>query len=1215
MSDPAVATSPKLAETLRSPGQARRAAAPEGGGERAPLGQVGAALAGHPAVADVAAGATDTVVVPQAALAPFIAGLIAAGAARPVVVALANAAESEQLARDLESFLGRGVIGSLPAWDTLPFERVSPEPAVMARRLSLLHALLTDPAHAPSVLVASMRALQQRLSPTIAEGAPVVVRCHECHERDALVERLVALGYRREQQVEHRGELAVRGGILDVFPADGDLPVRLDLFGDEIERLVLFDPSDQRAIAPLAEARIPGCRELLLTEEVRRRARRVASEVPFGRGAFERLAEGVVFDGMESWLPWLDEEERVLADLLGSEALVLAVDANRLRARAAEICDEEAALARALAPTWGLEASDDASLPRLHVPYERAMAPSLARLVSVLPVPSPATTVELEVSAVAPALGDVRRLADTIGGLARRHLAVAIAASTEHSARSIADALLAAGLPAVRREAAELSPGQVEVVVAPIARGAVIERAGLALVSEQDLTGRRRAHRPPRPARRVATGFFDDLVPGAYVVHRRHGIARYLGVTTRAVQGVARDYLLLEFRGGDRLYLPVEQLDALTPYSGGEAPTLSRLGGADWQRTRARAKAAVHEVAKDLVELYRRRLVAEGHAFSPDTPWQRELEESFEYVETPDQLRAIQDVKADMEAPRPMDRLVCGDVGFGKTEVAIRAVFKAVQDGKQAAVLVPTTLLAEQHATRFAERFAPWPVRVAMLSRFCTPAETRRVLEGLADGSIDVVVGTHRLLSDDVRFRDLGLLVVDEEQRFGVAHKEAIKALAQGIDVLTLTANPIPRTLEMALTGIRELSLIQTPPPDRQPILAYVGEYDEAAVIEAIRRELLREGQVFYVHNRVETIEDAARRLRDLVPEARVAVAHGQMDEGSLEQVMLDFAARCYDVLVCTTIVESGLDLPSANALVVERADRLGLAQLHQLRGRVGRAGQRAYAYFFHPPGTTLGEEAAERLRTIGEHTELGSGFTIAMRDLEIRGAGNLLGRDQSGHIAAVGYDLYVQLVAEAVAELKGEALPEAPEVSIDVPVEAHLPTDYVPREQTRLEAYRRLASITDEAALADLRAEWLDRFGPLPPAAEALLELARLKACCVRHGVAEVTVARARPGQYPSPDGRRPWVLRASPVELGASGEVRLRRLAPAASYKRDARQLVAPLPTGERWGWAEAPSPEGRLAALVRQLLEALFEGGGALQQADPAYPASAAGGRPPR
>ena len=546
--------------------------------------------------------------------------------------------------------------------------------------------------------------------------------------------------------------------------------------------------------------------------------------------------------------------------------------------------------------------------------------------------------------------------------------------------------------------------------------------------------------------------------------------------------------------------------------------------------------------------LFQKRVTAPGHAFGPDTPWQHEMEDAFPYVETPDQRKAIDEIKVDMERAYPMDRLVCGDVGFGKTEVAVRAAFKAIQDGKQVAVLVPTTLLASQHGSTFSDRFAGYPVRVEVVSRFLTQGEANKVIAGLESGEIDCVIGTHRLLSSGVKFKNLGLLIVDEEQRFGVQHKEAMKHLKTNVDVLTLTATPIPRTLEMSLVGIRDLSLLQTPPADRQPILTFVGEYDERVAMEAIRRELLREGQVFWVHNRVQTIEECAAGLRELVPEARIAVAHGQMDEGTLEQVVLDFWEGEFDVLVCTTIIESGIDMPTVNTLVVERADLLGLGQMHQLRGRVGRSGQRAYAYLFHPADRTLTEEAYERLRTIGESTELGSGFKIAMRDLEIRGAGNLLGEAQSGHIAAVGYDLYCQMVTEAVGEMKGEPVREPSEIKIDVPTHAFLPTDYVPKEALRLEAYRRLASVETSEQVDDIRAEWLDRYGPIPEPAAMLLDVGRVRAECHRLGLTEVVVTRTD--------------ARLSPVTLKVSDTMRLSRLSKDAIHKDTLQQLIVPVP-----------------------------------------------------
>jgi transcription-repair coupling factor (superfamily II helicase) len=1157
--------------------------------------------------------------VPEAATAFVMAGVARLSDRRPMLVVTPTVRDAERMAHDLATFLGPGQVELFPAWDTLPFERVSPEVATMGQRLRLLwHLGVNDSgvsreqrSDAPAVVVAPVRALLQRLGPVEVAASPVTVERGARLDLEDLVGRLVTRGYRREYQVEHRGEVSVRGGIVDVFPSTSDLPVRIDLWGDEVDRLTEFDPGDQRSVNDVQIVELFGCREVLPTEEVRERARDLVGEAPWGRAQWERLAEGQLFDGMESWLPWLCDDERVLPDLLGDGGRVVLVDPRRMRDRAAELNDEEAALAGALAVTWGVdEGAQDGgnSFPRLHVAYERLLDRCPAPVLSLVPVASSSATASVTAHGWEPVHGDRARLAARLGELAEAGYSVTVCAEGVGSADRLAAVLAEEGL-SVPVLASDTGDGEtdfgrsgIRVVVAPLDRGFVVPAAKVAVLAEADVSGRRRAHRPARARARPVDGFFDDLAPGDYVVHRQHGVARYKGMVTRTVNGAARDYLLLEYRGDDKLYLPSDQIEALTPYSGGEAPSLNRLGGSEWSKTRAKARAAVHEVAVELVELYRKRLQVTGHAFGPDTPWQQELEDGFEFAETPDQARAIADVSADMESERPMDRLVCGDVGFGKTEVAVRAAFKAVQDGKQVAVLVPTTLLATQHAQTFADRYAGFPVRVEMLSRFLTAAEAKKVVAGLEAGTVDVVVGTHRLLAGDIRFKSLGLLVVDEEQRFGVSHKETIKAMTNGVDVLTLTASPIPRTLEMALTGIRDLSLINTPPAARQPILTYVGEYEEAAVVEAIRRELLREGQVFFVHNWVQNIGAVANRIRELVPEARVVIAHGQMDEGTLEQSVLDFWEKRYDVLVCTTIIESGIDMPTVNTLVVDRADRLGLGQLHQLRGRVGRSGHRAYAYLLHPADKVLSEAAYERLRTIGEQTELGSGFKIAMRDLEIRGAGNLLGRDQSGHIAAVGYDLYVQMVAEAVAEMKGETVRPAVEVKIDVPSDAHLPSDYVGREDLRLEAYRRLASVTGESEVDDIRSEWMDRFGPLPDPAEGLLAVARLRVECLRTGVREVSATAARPGQVTMTGGRRRLVARLAPLAMPASARIRLRRLRPEAVYKEESGQLTVPLAPGEE-------SVEA-LSALLGELVPG--EGAGAVTAAADAGGRSGSPGR---
>ena len=1165
-----------------------------------PLGALPGLLAGEAAIADLL-GVDDAIVaVGEPARSVVLAALAELSTSPTVLVATATAREAEQLVHDLVPFLGADAVELLPAWETLPFERVSPATETMGRRLRTMWRLRhgsaassasqVDSGAQPTafLVVAPIRALLQRLGPKVEDAEPVVVRQGADLDPEDLVARLVHAGYRREYQVEARGELAVRGGIVDVFGSTASHPIRIDLFGDEVERLTAFEIAGQRSVADLEQVELFGCREIVLTKDVRERARLLSVDAPFARDNFTRIADGELFDGMESWLPWLSAEEHLFTDLLDERCRVVLVEPRRLRDRAAELLDEEVALSESLATTWGLQASDaTTAMPRLHLGFDRLLAHTTAKVASLLAVAESSRTVTLQASGWPPMLGDSAGLARRLSELVRAGNRIVICADGRGSAERMATVLEGEGLscgllldqPPAVRDAGIRRPG-VHIVVAPLDRGGLIPSSKLAIVAEPDVTGRRRPHRQARPRPRATEGFFDDLAPGDYVVHNVHGVARFAGMVTRAMGGAERDYLQLEYRGGDRLYLPSEQIDAITPYTGGESPALNRMGGAEWSRQKARVRAAVREVAKELVELYRRRQSVPGHAFAPDTPWQTELEQAFLYPETPDQLKAIDDVKADMERALPMDRLVCGDVGFGKTEVAVRAVFKAVQDGYQAAILVPTTLLAQQHFQTFSDRYAPYPVRVEVLSRFLTVSEARKVVEGLADGSVDVVIGTHRLLTPDVRFKRLGLLVVDEEQRFGVSHKEAIKQLTIGVDVLTLTASPIPRTLEMSLTGIRDLSLITTPPSERQPILTYVGEQDERAVAEALRRELLREGQIFYVHNRVHDIERVAADLRALVPDARIAVAHGQMDEGTLEQVVLDFWAGGYDVLVCTTIIESGIDMPSVNTLVVDRADRLGLGQLHQLRGRVGRAGRRAYAYLLFPPDHVLSEQAYERLRTIGEHTELGSGFKIAMRDLEIRGAGNLLGRDQSGHIAAVGYDLYVRLVAEAVSELKGEPVRVPVDITVDLPVDAFLPPEYVEREDLRLEAYRRLAEVRDPAAVEDLRTEWLDRYGPLPREAEALVAVGRLRAECVRTGVTEVTASVARPGGG-GPGRTGEAVARLAPIRLRASARVRLVRLHPRAIVKQEVDQIIVPLVAG--------PDLADRLAVLLSELVPA--------------------------
>jgi len=1061
--------------------------------------------------------------VPAAGRAFAIAGLFSQLGSTLLVV-MPGEGDAEELVDDLRLFTDR--VYAAPAWETLPFEHVSPNTMTMAARGEARHRLA---GLEPSIVVASVRSAIQRLSPSPV--IPVVVNPGDEMEIEKLTRLLADAGYHRTDRVEARGEMAVRGGIVDVFPAQSDRPVRLDFWGDQVDEARFFSVATQRSeeAAPGLEA-YPA-RELRPDSELRRRAVGLVRTEPWAAGTWERLGEGQLFPGIESWLPWL-APARTLVDEMPAQGHLVLVEPARALDRSRDLIKEEAELAAALAPTWGETAPEAGEHPALFLDLEALLdaCPAL-RMPSAPTAPGDAA---LSVTGLDAVPGDPDSVATSLARLIERGISTVVAMDGEAAADRVARALAEHGLALDRLDALETSRSAV--VPVGIHKGFITADLRAAVLGEQEIAGRRRAHRRTGRARTPATQQYADLTEGDYVVHYQHGIGRFEGLVTRTMVGVERDYLVVAYAAGDRLYVPVDQLAAVKKYTGGEAPRVSRMGGKDWSEQKERVRQAVAVVAAEVVELHRRRARAKGHAYDPDTPWQRELEATFPYEETVDQLKAIEDVKTDMEEERPMDRLIFGDVGFGKTEVAIRAAFKAVQEGRQVAVLCPTTLLAQQHHQTFSERFASYPVRVEVLSRFLTAAQQRRVVAGLGSGEVDVVIGTHRLLSEDVRFKDLGLLVIDEEQRFGVGAKDAIKRLKVGVDVLTLTATPIPRTLEMALTGIRDVTHIRTAPEDRHPILTYVGPYDEQAVSAAIRRELLREGQVFYVHNRVRSIDRAVARLRELVPDARFLVAHGQMSEGQLEQAMIDFWNGEYDVLVATTIIESGLDLPKVNTLIVERADLLGLAQLYQLRGRVGRSSQRAYAYMFHPPDQSLTEEAHRRLEAIGEASDLGAGFQLALRDLEIRGAGSILGEVQSGHIAAVGFDLYAELVAEAVSEMEGRPVEDgAPvEVRIDLPVDAHIPNSYIADQELRLEAYRRLAAATTHADVDDVAAEWEDRYGPLPPAAETLITLARLRVEAIRVGLEEIVKLRQE--------------VRIGPMDLKPSQEIRLQRLQPRA-------------------------------------------------------------------
>ncbi|MGF1616273.1 MAG: transcription-repair coupling factor [Acidimicrobiia bacterium] len=1066
-----------------------------------------------------------------------IAGLVSQ-LEKTALVIVPGEREAGDLADDLGLFLDDVVLA--PAWETLPFEHVSPNLSTMAGRARARHRL--QEASKTGVVVVSVRGAIQRLSPS--SFSPLVLRPRQSVELEQLGSTLAVLGYQRTDRVEARGEFAVRGGIVDIFPAHGEEPARLDFWGDEIEEIRAFSAASQRSEEIVDELVVYPARELRPGGGVSEKASGLLTSAPWAASTWERIVQRQIFSGIESWLPWLADEVSLI-DEAPEEAIVIVADPARARDRALELRDEETDLAAALAPTWGESAPVAGEHPMLFLDIEDSL---VRRHLSMPTAPTGPSDPVFEVRGFDAVAGDPDAVATAINRLLDNGTTPVVAMDGAAAADRVAGVLLEHGLALDRKDRLE-SP-RPAVVPTGIHHGFVSTTPAIAVLGEQEIAGRRRAHRRLGRSRAVGQPQYRDLAEGDYVVHHQHGIGKFEGLVTRTMMGIERDYLIIRYAGEDRLYVPVDQLAAVKKYTGGEAPRVSRMGGKDWSDQKNRVRRAVAAVAQEVVELHRQRARATGHAFDVDSPWQSEMEATFPFEETVDQDRAIVEVKADMESPKPMDRLIFGDVGFGKTEVAIRAAFKAIQSGRQVAVLCPTTLLAQQHHQTFGERFAPYPIRVEQLSRFLTPKQQREVVRGVESGEVDLVIGTHRLLSEDIDFKSLGLLVIDEEQRFGVAAKDAMKRLKVGVDVLTLTATPIPRTLEMALTGIREVSHIRTPPEDRHPILTYVGPIDDQAVSAAIRREILREGQVFYVHNRVQSIDRAVAHLRELVPDARYAVAHGQMSEGQLEQVMIDFWNGDYDVLVATTIIESGLDLPKVNTLIVERSDLLGLAQLYQLRGRVGRSAQRAYAYLFHPADRSLSEDAHRRLEAIGEATDLGSGFQLAIRDLEIRGAGSILGEVQTGHISAVGFDLYAELVAEAVDELEGrESVDSGPaEVRIDLPVDAHLPEGYIEDQELRLEAYRRLAAATTHEGVDDVVAEWADRYGSLPGSAETLVELARLRVEAIRVGLDEIV--------------RRRNEVRLGPVDLKPSQEIRLQRLRPGAVLRAAEGVMFIPEP-----------------------------------------------------
>lgn len=1117
--------------------------------------------------------------------------LVAASAVkRPVIMVVPSEHDAQEMNQAIRAWWA-GLpqeVATLESWETLPHERLSPRADTVASRMSvfrrLAHPVENDPIFGPiRILVMPLRSLLQPVVKGIEDVEPLVFTLGGDMALDQAVDSLVRNAYSRVDLVMERGQFAVRGGILDIFVPTMAHPVRIEFFGDQIDTIHFFHASDQRTYGEnLRQVWAPPCREVQLTDQVRQRARDLIGTIPNADDILESIAQAIPVEGMESLLPALVPDLVPVQTLIPDQALILLSDPELLSRSAQDLVKTANEF---LAASWHVAASGHgAGAP---ISFEQASFLDYDQVISSLEFSNHQVWKLTELSmdqnlneddtlqAQAPAeyRGDEEKAHSGLDGLIKSGDRIVVTAAAQGTLSRLRRALESVGI------------NQVEYLRSLAVDGFIDNAAHLALLTERDLTGRTSVAAGQKTSgRRRKAIDLTELKPGDFVVHDQHGIGRYLGMQQRAI-GTGpnkgnREYLVLEYAPSkrnappDKLFVPADQLDQVSKYIGAETPRLNRLGGSDWSATKAKARSHVHQIAQGLVKLYSARQRTQGFAFSPDTPWQRELEDAFPFQETPDQLTAIDEVKADMERPVPMDRLICGDVGFGKTEIAIRAAFKAVQDSKQVVVLVPTTLLVQQHFQTFTDRFEGFPVTVAAMSRFQSDKENQATMEGLANGSVDVVIGTHKLLNPKIHFKDLGLMVIDEEQRFGVEDKETLKAVRTNVDVLSLSATPIPRTLEMAVTGIREMSTLATPPEDRLPILTYVGAYEDEQVTAAIRRELLRGGQIFFIHNRVEDISKTAAHIQELVPEARVGVAHGKMGEKQLDGIIQDFWHRDIDVLVCTTIVETGLDIPNANTLIVDRADRFGLSQLHQLRGRVGRGRERAYAYFLYDPSKSMTQTAHDRLATIAQNTALGSGYDVAMKDLELRGTGNLLGDEQSGHIEGVGFDLYVRMVSQAVEEYKEPQTQESANVSIDLPIEASIPVDYIDSDKLRLEAYRKLASARNDQDLQDLQEELADRYGQPPAEFNTLFAVARLRSKARALGITEIIC-----------QGNR---IRLRPLDMPESLQARIGRIYKGSRFRPLIHTLMVPTPFAGSFG--STPMDSAQVVQWVDQLLDDL-------------------------
>ncbi|HEY8626259.1 MAG TPA: transcription-repair coupling factor [Solirubrobacteraceae bacterium] len=1066
----------------------------------------------------------------------LVAALLDRQADRPAIVVAGDDRAARDLASGLRAWLEPRTVRYYPSRGVTYESHLVPPPHLVGLRIAALDALLDAGEQAP-VIVVSAVALSEKVPDPSLRPHGFELRVGELVDLEETALDLVAAGYERVDQVEDRGQFAIRGGLLDLFPATEDRAVRVDLFGDEIESLRWFSTFTQRSLGDAEVVEVAPAAEL--ATEHRELAEIAALEEEADR---PDIAELLPVENFHPLLELVPEDTMVL--ISGEEDLAPAL-ADHWQDVTAAFHDEDAHRLY-LAPG----AVDSALELRARI--------RLSSIDQDQPFSFRAQAADIAARGLKEAEPELEKLA-------RSGYRTVIAFASRGEGERMAYNL---GRLKVRwlgpDDASPSAAGQITFAAARLQAGFIAPQFHLAVIPEHRLFHRRRA--PDRPGgvrRRGVLRSFSELRTGDIVVHEDHGLARFAGFDTKTVADVTRDYLYLEYAGSDRVFVPVDQLAKISRYvgAGGAHPPLSKLGGNRWDRIKARARRAAQELAGELLNLYAERKRREGHAYPVDTDWQREFEDAFPYTETPDQRDAIEFVKADMEAPRPMDRLICGDVGYGKTEVALRAAFKAVQDGKQVMLLVPTTILAQQHYGTFTERLKDYPVTIEHVSRFRPAPEQKQAVARFARGEVDILIGTHRLLSRDVRAKDLGLLIVDEEQRFGVKQKELLRQLKLKVDVISMSATPIPRTLQMSMAGVRDISVIETPPEGRRPVRTYVGEYDEELVRRALEREHERGGQAFFLHNRVESIDETAERLRALCPAMRFEVAHGQMDERMLERRMLTFLRGDADVLVCTSIIESGIDIPEANTLIVERADVFGLAQLYQIRGRVGRSRERAYAYLLYPSAAALTAEAAQRLSALSDYTELGAGFKIAMRDLEIRGAGNLLGDEQSGHVAALGFELYMQMLDEAVGALEdGDSDTDWEPVRLDVNVDAYVPSDYIPYEQAKVDVHRRIAGSRELAELASLREELRDRFGDLPEPLRNLIDLQQARIKLGQAGASAVTFRGDR--------------LAVTPIELDSVRAKQIRAEIPEALYESGKSQLSVRVPS----------DPAARFPALVR-------------------------------